>query len=276
MKQLAYPFLDRRVWWLVIGVMVLNALYYGTVLCWIGLIAVLDWSTPQPGAQVPLWMGMGPMLVLQLATLLTGVVYLGALLATNREGLKRSGRLPEARWGRMLSEGLVTCFFAGLGLMLPYMALYFVTACMVFALFGITHLMRGVNDGLGWLTAVLGAGGIGLAFMLALFLFILTAWTIFPLLQARYAATGEFSSFFRLFWALRTIALAPGRFLLYQLPVLLFFSLGGVLYVVTLGLGVIVLMPMLPFVQLNQAYLMGHYYSEFVDPAKGDIVPAQV
>lgn len=274
MRQLAYPFLDKRSLWLVLGTLGLNTLYFGFVLCYIGLIMVLGHRSSS-GWTAPAWLGIVPLIALQLTFVVVALVYLGALVATNREGWKRSGRLPALHLRRMLGDGLVSSVFAGLAFLLPYLALYAVTAAMVLALFGVSGLLRQANDGLGTLAAVVGAGGIGLAFLFGVMVFVLAAWTIIPLLQARYAITGEFSSYFRLIWAARAIALAPSRFLLYQMPTLIYLFLGTFLYVVTLGLGIVVLMLFFPFVQLNQAYLMGHYYSEFVDPTRGDVVPSQ-
>ena len=51
---------------------------------------------------------------------------------------------------------------------------------------------------------------------------------------------------------------------------LAFLFLGWLLYLVTLGFAGILLVLFFPYVQLNQAYLMGRYYGEVVDPLLKD------
>lgn len=175
----------------------------------------------------------------------------------------------------MLRDGLVAIFFTGLAMMLPYLAIGMTLSGLMAVTLGLSQHLATFHQNLGTAAGVLGGGGVGLAMLAGVAALAAGLWFIVPLLQARYAATGQISSYFRLIWAGQTIWRAPLKFLLYQVPTLLLVTGGTLLHFLTLGLGTGFLMLAFPFVQLNQAYLMGHYYGEYVDPSLGDNVVPQ-
>lgn len=275
-RPLLYPFTDRRSIWVLCTPVIFFLLYFVLWLLGLGSMLVAAYThfpnldRGAPPAVIVLWMGL--FLVFFLFMMLSSFAYVGLLVAANREGWKQSGRLPEMRWRKMLLEGTVVALFSGVATLLPYYALAFVMVALASAVGSLSIRLEKVNSTLGKVIGFLGFGGVGLTLLAGGVAFVLTVNVLFPLLQARYAATGRLSSYFRVIWALRAISIAPGKFLLYQLPMLLFITIGSFLYVITLGLASIVLMPLFPCLQLNQAYLMGRYYGEVIDPSLMDLV----
>jgi hypothetical protein len=277
MKDLAYPLTDKRSFRILLVTVGFHlatlAFFVGGLLCILGM-GFFQASTksvqPHPAA---ILLGFGTVMAFQLGCLLVAILYFGYLVAANREGWKRSGRLPELRWGTMLKEGAVAIVLPGLVLVVPYLAMSAVVMASLMAVFGLSGQLSGIHHSLGVLTNVVGLGGVGLGFMAGLAALIVVALFVVPLLQARYAATGKVSSYFRWVWAVRTLAIAPGKFLLYAAPTALYILVLMLLHFLTLGLSSIPLGLFIPFLHLNQAYLVGHYYGEFVDPSLGAVVP---
>lgn len=272
-RHLLYPFTDARSVFVSLPHIGFNLAYFVFLLFWLGICLWAeqhkqDYSSGGPPAII--FLGIFVFAAFLLVALAGAILYVGFLVAANREGWRRSGRLPALRWGTMFRQGLGAAVFSGVASMIPYYALIFAFVGMMFAVFSLSHLLMARNETLGAIATLLGLGGMGATFLVALFCFLLSVLMIVPLMQARYAATGQLSSYFRVSWAVRTVALAPGKFLLYQLPTLAFLFLGWLLYLVTLGFAGILLVLFFPYVQLNQAYLMGRYYGEVVDPLLKD------
>lgn len=271
MRQLFYPFLDKRSPWILAG---------ATVLQLTSLLLVFGFVGLQTGGLLDDqgWRFLAALVFLAAYSVLAlgGVLYVGTLVASNREGFARTDCLPSLRsWRRMLKDGLVSCFVGGFAMVAPYLVFMLAAAVFGVVVCGFSLTLGKVDPSLGAVAGLLTAGGFGLTVLLVMLGFVAIGWVMFPLLQARYACTGELSSFFRWGWALKTVARMPGKFLLYQAPTLTFFSFVTVAHLVTLGLASVVLGLAIPFVQLNQAYLMGYFYAESVDPVLADIVPRQ-
>lgn len=272
-RHLLYPFTDVRSVFVALPLIGFNLAYFVFVLFWVGICVWADrhnsMSTDGSTPTIVILAAFAFMAFV-LVALLGAVIYVGFLVAANREGWRKSGRLPKLRWGAMFRQGLGASLFSGLAAVVPYYALVFAFVAGVFAVSSLSDFLTTRNETLGVLTTLLGIGGVGAAFLVALFCFMLLVLTLVPLMQARYAATGELSSYFRVSWAVRTVALAPGKFLLYQLPILTFVFSGGVIHIITLGIAGIFLVLLFPYVQLNQAYLMGRFYGEVIGLPLGD------
>lgn len=98
MKHLAYPFLDKRSLWITIAVAALGLLFVVFILSWVALCmwVAIHQETYQRTDEAPPAMILG--LIMYFGFLITNVVigifYVGLLVATNREGWRRSNRLP--------------------------------------------------------------------------------------------------------------------------------------------------------------------------------------
>lgn len=208
---------------------------------------------------------MIPILGVVLICLLGSLWYVGLLVAAAREGREKSGRLPALRGTKMLREGVVAAFFVTLCTLIPYYALCFALIVLAGMALGATKIAADSSQNLGYLVGLLGAGGVGLAVVVSLLGFMLAATLIVPLLQARYAITGDVKSFLRIPWALRAIAQSPGQYLLCHLAMLVFIVATCFVYIITLGLGAGLMGFFMPYICLNQAYLTGAYYADHLD-----------
>lgn len=266
MRHWLYPLFDYRS--LLFGViwLVVNVSFF---LVWLLTAGVTMWDSYRGTTEVSPLVGVVVTLMFGFAlfSALVGTIYVGTLVAANREGWKRSGRLPAPHLKTLLRDGVVAMLFSSLCTLIPYYGLCLLLILSGGAAFGVTRLASEFNETLGMLAGLLSFGGIGLAMFLGLSAFVVFAMMTIPLLQARYAATGQVGSYFRFLWVFRAIAIAPGRYVLYQLPTLIYLAVSFLLYVVTLGLGAGLVALFFPFVQLNQAYLVGRYYGEYVDPS---------
>lgn len=247
-RSFLYPFTDRR----VLKVALLTGLYL------IGYLVLL-----MAGIGLGAYLKSEALVVLgSLLSTAWLFVYVGYMVAATREGVRSSHALPAFKLGAMTKDGLAVILFVSLSTMAPMFGLVLTVMVSFAAIAGLTVAAAQLHEGVGLVVGLLGLGGVSLV-MIAIYLLLLVCLTLLvPIMQARYAATSEISSFFRVGWAVRAILVAPGDYLLHQLPMIAFNIVLMAVHLMTFGLGSLLLFPLCPLVQLNHAYLTGHYYGK--------------
>ena len=259
-NDLLYPLASRRFYW-----MTLKGFLVGCAFVWLMLaMMVAGFFQISRDPQGPPWPVVACFATLYPVAFLASLWCIGYLIEVYREGVRGpSQELPPARgffptlWDGFLA--VVMSFLAMLPLALTILAGTVLAGGAVFAASG--PLLRW-DETLGGLATFLGAGGVILGYIIALTVLNICTTVFLPLLHVRFAATGRPLSYLNWLWPLSVLRQAGGAYLVTQLPILAYWALYTMTWFTTLGIGTLVMVPLLIPIMLNQAYRTGRFYSE--------------